>query len=233
MRQEAVTRNRERYDQAFALLDEVRAKVLALLRTLTQAQAGKRPAENEWSIAEIADHLALTERAYMAGVADLAANADPNKFDYDEVLRSRRFRIEDLGDPAITGKFATPPQLLPTAGKPLPDLFRALDEARSQSKRILLPYRDQDLGIRFFHHPKVGPITLYERMANIAYHELKHLRQMERTLARLGGDASPRSGPISTYENGHTRAGGCAWPGERSEPSRHRSDTEVSPFRNA
>ncbi len=28
-------------------------------------------------------------------------------------------------------------------------------------------------------------MTLYERMEQIAYHELKHLKQMERALARL------------------------------------------------
>lgn len=185
MHQEAVSRNRERYDQAFALLDDVRARVLALLRRLTQAQADRRPAENEWSIGEIADHLAVTEREYMAGVTDLAANAKPDECDYQDVLRTRPFRVEDLGDPAITGKFTTPAQLVPTARRPLPDLLRALGDARAQSQRTLAPYRDQDLGIKFFHHPKVGPITLYERMANIAYHESKHLQQMERTLARL------------------------------------------------
>ena len=189
MRQDAGARNQERYDQAFALLDNVRDKVVALLRTVSQAQADRRPAENEWSIGEIADHLAITERAYMAGVAELAAHAKPNEFDYEEVARNRRFRVEDLGDAAITGKFATPPQLLPTRAKPIAELLRALEEARSESKRTLAPYRDEGLGVKFFHHPKVGPITLYERMANIAYHELKHLNQMERTLARL---SSPR-----------------------------------------
>lgn len=183
--QESVARNRKRYDEAFALLDGARAKVLALLRAVTQAQADRRPADNEWSVGEIADHLAITERAYMAGVADLAANAKPNEFDYEEVVRTRRFRIEDLGDPAVTGKFATPPQLLPARGKPLAELLRSLDGARSESQRILAPYRDQDLGVKFFPHPKVGPITLYERMANIAYHEAKHLDQIERALARL------------------------------------------------
>ncbi len=185
MPQETVTENRKRYDQAFALLDDVRAKILALLRTLTQAQADRRPAENEWSIGEIADHLAITERAYMAGVADLAANAKSNEFDYEEVVRTRRFRIEDLGDPDVTGKFTTPSQLLPAQGKPLAELLGGLEAARSESKRTLAPYRDQDLGIKFFPHPMVGPITLYERMANIACHELKHLHQMERALARL------------------------------------------------
>ncbi len=185
MYQEAVTRSQERYDQAFGLLEDVRAKVLALLRQVTQAQADRRPAENEWSMGEIADHLALTERVYIAGVAELAADAKPHEYDYEEVVRARRFRVEDLADPAITGKFTTPPALLPARGKAVAELVGALDEARAHSKQLLAPSRDEDLGVRFFLHPKVGPITLYERLANIAYHELKHVHQMQRTLARL------------------------------------------------
>ncbi len=185
MNQEAVARNRERYDQAFALLDDVRGKVMAVFRTLTQAEADRRPAENEWSLGEIADHLATTERAYIAVVAQLAANAPPHEFDHREVAATRPFRIEDTWDVAVTGRLTTPQELLPTPGKPLADLVRQLQEARTYSRQLLGPYRDQDLSVKFFVHPRLGTMTLYERMAQLAYHELKHLKQMERVLSRL------------------------------------------------
>ena len=185
MRGGDAAKNCERYDQAFALLDDVRAKVVALLRTVSQAQADRRPSAGEWSVGEIADHLALTERAYVAGVAELAAHAQPHEFAYEEVAAKRKFSVEDLGDPAVTGKFPTPPHLLPVRGKPLAELLRALDDAQSERVRLLAPHRDQDLAVKFFRHPLLGPMTLYERLANIAYHEEKHLRQMERALTRL------------------------------------------------
>jgi len=47
------------------------------------------------------------------------------------------------------------------------------------------PYRDQDLSVKFFVHPHFGIMTLYERMAQLASHELKHLKQMGRALPRL------------------------------------------------
>ena len=180
-----VARNRERFDRAFALLDNVRDKVLALLRSVAQAQADRRPAEEEWSLAEIAHHLALTEREYLGVVADLAATAPPNEFAYEEVVRTRPFRIEDTWNVAITGRLPTPPELLPTQGLSLAQLQADLDAARSHSREILVPYRAQDLGVKFFVHPRLGTMTLYERMEQIAYHELKHLKQMERVLARL------------------------------------------------
>ena len=185
MSQQGVAENRGRYDRAFALLEDVREKVMALLRTITQAEADRRPAEKEWSLGEIADHLAITEREYMGVVAHLAANARPHEFDYGDVVRGRPFRIEDTWDVAITGKLTTPRELLPTPGKRLAELMRELRAARSQSKETLAPYRDQDLSVRFFVHPRLGTMTLYERMAQLAYHELKHLKQMERVLARL------------------------------------------------
>ena len=185
MTQDGGERNRERYDQAFALLDEARGKVQAFLRTVTQAQADRRPAENEWSVGEIAHHLAITERDIMAKVADLAATARPNEFDYDEVLKKRPFRVEDSWDVSVTGKSEAPPQLIPTPGKPISELVRGLDDARAHTRQLMAPSRDQDLGAKFFVHRKLGPMTLYERLAFTAYHDLKHLKQMERALARV------------------------------------------------
>jgi len=185
MGQEGLARNRERYDQAFAVLDGVREKVVALLHSITQPQADRRPTEDEWALGEIADHLAITEGAYVAVVAHLAANAPPHEFDYRDVVKNRPFRIEDTWDVSVTGRLATPPDLLPTPGKSLAQLVRGLQEARAHSRRILAPFRDQDLSAKFFVHPRLGTMTLYERMAQLAYHELKHLKQMECTLARL------------------------------------------------
>lgn len=185
MSEEGVASNRERFDRALALLDEVRGKVTALLSTIAQAQADRRPAEAEWSLGEIAHHLALTEREYIGIVADLAAKAAPHQFDYEKVLRSRPFRIEDTWDIAITGRLSTPPELLPTSGKPLAELLQDLQDSHADARGVLAPYRDEDLSVKFFVHPRLGTMTLYERIAQIAYHEMKHLKQMERTLARI------------------------------------------------
>ncbi len=185
MTQDAVAKNQERYDQAFALLDDARGKVLALLGTVTQTQADRRPAENEWSVGEIAHDLAITEREVMGKAADLAANAKPNEYDHAEVVKKRPFRLEDSWDVTKTGKATHPPQLTPTPGVPLAELTRGLQEARAHTKRILAPFREQDLSVKFYVHARIGPMTLYERLAFTGYHDLKHLGQMERALARV------------------------------------------------
>ncbi len=185
MSQGSVARNREQFDRAFALLDDVRARVTAVLHAITQPQAHARPAENEWSIGEIADHLAITERAYVGVVADLAAHARPHEFEYHAIVKNRPFRIEDTWNTEVTGKLPTPSELLPTRGKRLDELIQALQDARSSSRQILTPFRDEDLGVKFFVHPRLGIMTLYERIEQLAYHELKHLKQMEKVLSRL------------------------------------------------
>ena len=185
MSRDAVAKNRERYDEAFALLDDVREKVMPVLRTLTQAEVDKRPTEEEWSVGEIAHHLAISERQFMSAVANLAADAPPHEFDYKEAVRNRPFRIEETWDITITGRLITPPEKLPTRGKPLAELLKELENARAHSRQILAPYRDQDLSVKFFTHPRLGTMTLYERMAQTAYHELKHVKQIDRVLARV------------------------------------------------
>jgi len=186
MTQDGVARNRERFDRAFALLDDTREKVLDSLRTVDQGQADRRPAENEWSVGEVAHHLAITEREIMAKVADLAANAKPHEYDYDEVIKKRPYRLEDSWDITKTGKGTHPPELTPTPGRPLPELVEGLRAARAHTVQLLAPFRDQDLSVKFFVHRRMGPMTLYERIAFTAYHDLKHLKQMERALAAAG-----------------------------------------------
>jgi uncharacterized damage-inducible protein DinB len=187
MSQETVAKNRERFDQSFALLDEARGKVLALLGAVTQAQADRRPAEDEWSVGEIADHLAITERQIMVKLADAAANAKPHEYDYAEVLKTRLIRLEDSWDITKSGKGTHPPELTPTPGRPLPELLEGLRAARAHTKELLAPLRDQDLSVKFIVHRRMGPLTLYERMAFTAYHDLKHVKQMERALAGVRG----------------------------------------------
>jgi uncharacterized damage-inducible protein DinB len=185
MSQDAVAKNRERFDQALAFMDEARDKVLALLGGVSQAQADRRPAENEWSVGEVAHHLAITERAVMEQVVHLAAHAPANEFDYAEAVKARPFRLEDAGDVRITGKAQHPPELTPTPNRALADLVRELRDARTHTRQVLAPLRDQDLSVKFYRHRRFGPMTLYERLRFTAYHDLKHLGQMERALARI------------------------------------------------
>ena len=72
-------------------------EVVAVFRTIDQAQAGRRPGENAWSLGEIADHLAITEREYLAVVARPAAQGTPHEFEYAKAVRRRPFRMETPG----------------------------------------------------------------------------------------------------------------------------------------
>jgi len=176
-----------RFDATMALIDEARHEVVALLGRITQAQADRRPAENEWSVGEIAHHLALWEGDTMPQVAALAAMAPPREYRYEDVVQRRPYRLEDSWDVTITGKGTHQPQWTPTPGRPLADLRRDLEAARAQTKAVLTPFRDQDLSLKFFAHRRLGPLTLYERVAFASYHDLKHLKQMERALAQVRG----------------------------------------------
>ena len=174
-----------RYDATFALIDEARGKVLALLGTITQAQADRRPAGKEWSVGEIAHHVALWERDAMSKLADLAATAVPHEYDYEDVLKKRPYRLEDSWDITIAGKGVHLPEWNPTPGKPLEELRQDLQAARAHTKQVLAPFREQDLGVKFLPHRRLGPLTLYERVAFAAYNDLKHLKQMERALTAV------------------------------------------------
>ncbi len=176
-----------RYDKTFALVDEARGKVLALLGTITQDEADRRPGDHEWSVGEIAHHLALWERDAMGKLAAAAATAVPHEYDHNEAVKVRPYRLEDSWDVTVSGKGTHLPEWTPTRGKALAALRQDLQAARAHTREALAPFRDQDLSVKFVPHRRLGPLTVYERLAFAGYHDLKHLRQMERTLAKVRG----------------------------------------------
>lgn len=174
------------FDAALQVPEKAREKVLTLLTGISQAQSERRPAPEEWSIGEIAHHLVLTERRVVVQIVDLIGAGQEEALDHAQVVARRPFPLEAWADVARSGKAKAPAELIPAAGLKIAGLMADLRAVREETRRTLMPYRQQDLGRLWYHHPRRGPLTLYERIAALGYHELKHLAQMERTLARTG-----------------------------------------------
>lgn len=174
------------FDAALEVAEGARAKVLAFLTAVTQAQSARRPAPEEWSIGETAHHLFLTERRLVGQVVEIVQAGREERLDHAQVVGGRPFPLEAWADVARSGKGKALAEVIPTAGLKMTGLIADLRAAREETRRTLMPYRRQDLSRLWYHHPRVGPLTLYERIAGLGYHELKHLAQMERTLARIG-----------------------------------------------
>lgn len=174
-----------RLEEALAVAEEAVARIRALLAHVTQAESERKPDPGAWSIGEIAHHLVLVIRRAGARGPEIVANEPPDRLDYAAVVATRRFTLPDVADVTKGGKGIASGAVVPTPGGDIRKLAEHLRAAWAETKAALWALRERDLGRYYYEHYRLGPLTLYEYVAFQGYHALKHLTQMERTLARV------------------------------------------------
>ena len=173
----------QKFDQALQFAEEVREKVLAFLAGISQTESESKPSLEAWSIGEVVRHLVLSERRLSHQILESITNGREGEFSQEEVLAQRPFLLEDTADTTISGKGKAPEPTQPSPGLPIGGLLEDLRQARDETRAKLLPFRSRPLGNLWWEHPRFGPMTLYERIRPSGYHDLKHLKQLERCLA--------------------------------------------------
>jgi uncharacterized damage-inducible protein DinB len=164
-------------DRALSELHATRKQFLDAVQTLSPAQWTFKPSPTSWSIAEVAEHLALTEEALPAIAAKKIQSSPPQT--------ERRGEARDKDEAILragtdrTRKSEAPPQLLPKNRWASPR--ETLDQFRARRDRNIAYLRTtpDDLRAYFFDHPAHGPIDAYQWFLITAAHTARHLAQIE------------------------------------------------------
>jgi len=168
-------------DFAVNSLQESRKAFLDSIAGLSEAQWKFKPAADRWSIAEVAEHVILTE-AFLFGIEQNAlkspAVAD-RKADraVDEAL------LSEMAD--RTTKRESPPEIGPTGRYQNPNAAaRAFKEARGRTLEYVRTTQD---ALRA-HVAAVGPVTrdAYQILLMIAGHGNRHVAQINEVKADAG-----------------------------------------------
>jgi glutamate/tyrosine decarboxylase-like PLP-dependent enzyme/uncharacterized damage-inducible protein DinB len=177
-----------------AELLSARARLLQDVRSLTQAELDRSPAEGQWSVGEVLHHLQLIERSVTRVAAkqlERAARAsigpDPRT---DSVLRS----LDEFDVEGSAQKVSSPQGFIPRPGLPRQELLDGLASSREALLAQVQAAQPYDLSRLVFPHPVLGKINLYQWLLYVAQHELRHLHQIERALASAGTAVSSGSG---------------------------------------
>lgn len=158
--------------QAQALLVDSRARLQEAVAGLTPAQWNFKPNPTRWSIAEVLEHLAVTETMIDGVLNSLfldpapPAGRDPSALDSAILTRV----------PDRSTKAQAPEPIRPTGRwSPAETLHRFLD-ARAETLALLAS--NNDLRGHLFAHPAFGPCDGYQWILLAATHTTRHTAQI-------------------------------------------------------
>lgn len=173
----SLTRNER--DRAMSELHASRKMLIDAASGLSQAQLNWKASPDRWSIAEVVEHLAVTETFLFglyqqtAGSASVAG-AKSNVSDED-FLKSIRTRDQ---------KFKAPEPALPKKSFPTTDAaLAAFKERRDKAIAYVESTQDQDLRLKIV--PQMG-MDAYQIFLMIAGHTQRHVAQIDEVKASPG-----------------------------------------------
>ncbi len=164
-----------RLEEAVAILERTPATVGALVDGLPENFVRATEGEGTWSPYDVVGHLVNGERT-------------------DWMERARHILS---GDPRPFTPFNRTAQFTESAGKSLAELLKTFAELRGRNLAELRELK-LDVGdlIRTGRHPDFGEVTLGQLLAAWVVHDLDHVAQIARTMAKVYAEAV---GPWAVY----------------------------------
>lgn len=194
--------NYENIASIYAANEAVRRKLFARVETLSEAQQSFRPAGDAWSIANIMEHLSITEKnmvqligmllaktesaaaaatnagAHDAGDASSAAAGAPPPF--------QPFSMDVFIETVKDKKLTAPEQVTPGGRATLAETLAALQATRAAIENLRPRLEAVDLTVAAYPHPFWGDLNLAQWLAFIGLHEGRHLAQVKRVMDAPG-----------------------------------------------
>jgi hypothetical protein len=153
-----------RIDEAVAVLERTPAALTSMLGGLPEVWVRATEGERTWSPYDVVGHLIHGEHT-------------------DWIPRARHILS---GEPGPFAPFDRTAQFTESAGRPLAELLATFAELRA---RNLDELRAMNLGEddlrRTGLHPELGSVTLGELLATWVVHDLDHVAQIARTMAKV------------------------------------------------
>jgi predicted DNA-binding protein YlxM (UPF0122 family) len=157
-----------------------RDNFLKSISGLSQKQWTFKPAPDRWSVAEVAEHIAVSESTIYGLVQKtMQSPATPEK--REQVKGKDQVIIERMPD--RSHKAQAPEMLRPTGRwATQAELTKAFEDSRKTTMDYIRTTND-DLRDHFFDHPVFGALDGYQWLLLISAHSARHTAQIEEVKA--------------------------------------------------
>ncbi|MFZ1006770.1 MAG: DinB family protein [Candidatus Sulfotelmatobacter sp.] len=177
----APTLTPEERESALKSFQTTRDNFLKSIAGLSEKQWMFKPAPDRWSVAEVAEHITVSESS-LSGLVEkkiMTSPAAPEKREQvkgkDELILQR---VPDRSHKAQAPEFLRPTGRWATEA----DLTAAFEESRKATIDYIRTTSD-DLRDHFFDHPVFGTLDGYQWLLLISSHSARHTAQIEEVKA--------------------------------------------------
>ena len=177
----ATTLTPQEREAALKLFQTTHDNFIKSISGLSQKQWTFKPAPDRWSVAEVAEHITVSETTIMGLVQHplMQSPAAPEK--REQVKGKDQIILERVPD--RSHKAQAPEMLRPTGRWATEaDLAKAFEDARKSNMEYIRTTND-DLRDHFFDHPVFGPLDGYQWLLLIGTHSARHTAQIEEVKA--------------------------------------------------
>jgi hypothetical protein len=175
-----------RIAELMAELDAAREELRALVASLPADVLTMTRGDDNWSIAQILEHLAMVEdgsgRLFSKMLKDAEASGERESDSSSVLSLNDRFRIA-----TSEVRFMAPEHIRPTAGLSPAESMARLDASRERLKVAMRRASGLALGNVSMPHPAFGPFSAYQWLLSTAQHERRHMRQIRRLAGMSDG----------------------------------------------
>ncbi len=169
----------------FAANEAAHARFVEATTGLSGGQLAFRPAEGQWTIGEIAEHVAIVNDGFLRITHKLLKQA--------EAAGKPARTVLDLGPTSLTEAGEQNPTRFPAPERVHPSGTLALADALAKMREVLDGFaaarpriEATDLSDEGFPHPAFGPINAYQWMILLGEHQDRHRLQIEGIKATAG-----------------------------------------------
>ena len=170
--------------EIYEAIDGTREQFYKRVEGLSDEQAAARPTPEAWSVAEIAEHLALIERSVLRLMKSVLSQIEAAGGGGDGVAAEMKpFSLEHHVERSRREKYVAPEMARPKGQARLADSLAHLRRSREELHALRPRIEAADLHAVSYPHPAFGPLNVYEWLAFIGIHEARHLRQADAVLS--------------------------------------------------
>lgn len=164
----------------FARLDSTHRDLLDTVEALDETVLSKRPAEDEWCVAEIINHLRLVEERVLKDL-NRSLEQPPaqlgllRRFVPTSIVASRLIKVK------------APRAVEPATPLDKQSNIAEFNRARGNLKALCEAHGKDKLSKAVFRHPFLGTISGVAAISFVSYHERRHHKQIREVLKKLKG----------------------------------------------